>query len=298
MTLTTRTKVLLGFLALVGLTVIVFALTGSGERNEGFQPTEEFRLEPWIDIPGPLDFNKAVMYLLIAALLTAIATVYIANRMAARPNRVQTAVETLYLLMRDNIARGNMDDEMARKWFPFVGTLFLFIWFSNLIGYLPLPVNDAHPIDVFGLEIPAFAIYAATANISVPLALTLMVWFAYHIEGLRAQGVGGYLKSWIPAGTPGPLKPMLFGIEVISHFVRIVSLSVRLFANILAGHLLILFMAGGLAVILGLSALGVVTLPVAIVFFVFEVGLIATLQAFIFATLTAIYLGGATSEHH
>jgi F-type H+-transporting ATPase subunit a len=72
--------------------------------------------------------------------------VYIANRMTARPNRVQTAVETLFLLMRDNIAGGNMDPKMARKWFPFVGTLFLFIWFSNLIGYIPLPTNDAHPV--------------------------------------------------------------------------------------------------------------------------------------------------------
>jgi F-type H+-transporting ATPase subunit a len=298
MTLTTRTKVLLGFLLLAALTVGVFGLFGSDGRNDEFQPTEEFRTPSWIDLPGPLDFNKAVMYLLIAAILTGLAMVYIANRMTARPNRVQTAVETLFLLMRDNIAGGNMDPKMARKWFPFVGTLFLFIWFSNLIGYIPLPTNDAHPIDVFGVEVPAFALYAATANISVPLALTLMVWVAYHVEGIRVQGLVGYLKSWIPAGTPGGLKPVLFVIEVISHFVRIVSLSVRLFANILAGHLLILFMAGGLAVILGLAALGVVTLPVAIVFFLFEVGLVATLQAFIFATLTAIYLGGATSEHH
>ncbi len=298
MTLSTRSKVLLGLFLLLALTVGVYGLTGSEGRNEEFQPTEEFRLPAWIDLPGDFDINKAVMYLLIAAILTALTMIFIANRMAARPNRVQTAVETLYLLMRDNIAGGNMDPKMARKWFPFVGTLFLFIWFSNLIGYIPLPTNDAHPVNVFGLDVPAFALYAATANISVPLALTLMVWFAYNVEGVRTQGVGGYLKSWIPAGTPGPLKPVLFGIEVISHFVRIVSLSVRLFANILAGHLLILFMAGGLAVILGLSALGVVTLPVAIIFFLFEVGLVATLQAFIFATLTAIYLGGATSEHH
>jgi F-type H+-transporting ATPase subunit a len=231
-------------------------------------------------------------------LLTGAAMMYIANRMAARPNRVQTAVETLYLLMRDNIARGNMDDRMARKWFPFVGTLFLFIWISNLIGYIPLPTNDHEPVTVFGIDVPAFALYAATANISVPLALTLMVWFAYHFEGIREMGLRKYLASWIPAGTPAAMRPVLFVIEAISHFVRIISLSVRLFANILAGHLLILFMAGGLAVILGLSALGVVTLPVAIVFFLFEVGLVATLQAFIFATLTAIYLGGATSEHH
>jgi F-type H+-transporting ATPase subunit a len=297
MTLSTRGKVFLGLFGLIVVTTIVFALAGSEGRNEEFQPTEEFRTPTWIDLPGPFDFNKAVMYLLIAAILTAATMIFIAGRMAARPNRVQTAVEALYTLMRDNIAGGNMDPQMARKWFPFIGTLFLFIWFSNLIGYIPLPTNDAHPVDILGVQVPAFALYAATANISVPLALTLMVWFAYHIAGIRAQGVAGYFKSWIPAGTPNGLKPVLFVIEVISHFVRIVSLSVRLFANILAGHLLILFMAGGLAVILGLAALGVVTLPVAIVFFLFEVGLVATLQAFIFATLTAIYLGSAVAHH-
>jgi F-type H+-transporting ATPase subunit a len=297
MTLSTRAKVFLGLAGLVALTFIVYAITGSSGRNDEFQPTEEFRLEPWIEL-GPFDFTRAVLYLLIGCVLTGAAMIYIANRMTARPNRVQTAVETLYLLMRDNIARGNMDDTMAKKWFPFVGTLFLFIWFSNLIGYIPLPTNDAEPVSIFGLEVPSFALYAATANISVPLALTLMVWFIYHLEGIRAMGFRGYLASWIPAGTPKAMRPVLFVIEAISHFVRIISLSVRLFANILAGHLLILFMAGGLAVILGLSALGVVTLPVAIVFFLFEVGLVATLQAFIFATLTAIYLGGATSETH
>jgi F-type H+-transporting ATPase subunit a len=124
------------------------------------------------------------------------------------------------------------------------------------------------------------------------------VWFAYHIEGIRAKGFIGYLKSWIPAGVTGFARIPIFGIEVISHFVRIISLSVRLFANILAGHLLILFMGGGLVVLLGIAALGFLTLPVAVLFFLFEVLLIATLQAFIFATLTAIYLGGATAESH
>ena len=297
--MTTRLKVPLilgGLFALAAL--IHIASGGSAGRNDEFQPTEEFRLEPWIDGPGGFDFNKAVLYLLIACVLTGIATMFIANRMQARPNRVQTAVETLFTLMRDNIAGGNMDHGMARKWFPFVGTLFLFIWISNLIGYIPLPVNDHEKIDIAGLEIPSFALYAATANISIPLALTLMVWFAYHIEGIRAQGVGGYMASWVPDGVTGFAKGPIFVIEVISHFVRIISLSVRLFANILAGHLLILFMAGGLVVILGIAGLGVITLPVAIAFFLFEVGLVATLQAFIFATLTAIYLGGATAAHH
>jgi F-type H+-transporting ATPase subunit a len=217
--------------------------------------------------------------------------------MEQRPNRVQTAVELAYGLMKDNIAGGNMDRKMATKWFAFVGTLFLFIWFSNMIGYLPLPTNTEHKVDVFGFALPAFALYAATANISVTLALTLVVWFAYHSEGIRAKGPIGYLKSWVPSGVTGPAAVPIFFIEVISHFVRLISLSVRLFANLLAGHLLILFMAGGLVVLLGLAALGVVTVIVAIAFYLFEVLLIATLQAFIFSTLTAIYLGEAVAEH-
>jgi F-type H+-transporting ATPase subunit a len=296
--MTTRRNIaLLALLIFLGPAIALGLIFGSDGRNEGFQPTEEFRLTDWIDL-GLLSVNKAVVYLFLAAILTVATVFYIARKMTQRPNRVQTAVETIYIFMRDNITHGNMDDAMARKWFPFIGTLFLFIWFSNMIGYIPLPTNDAHPVEIFGLEVPSFALYAATANISVPLVLTLMVWFAYHIEGVRTQGPVKYLKSWVPAGVEGPAVIPIFIIEVISHFVRIISLSVRLFANILAGHLLILFMAGGLGVILGLSALGWITLPIAVAFFLFEIGLIATLQAFIFATLTAIYLGGATSEHH
>jgi F-type H+-transporting ATPase subunit a len=292
-----RNLVLIVLLVWLAPAIVLGLIFGSDGRNDSFQPTEEFRLDDWVDL-GLLSINRAVFYLLLAAVLTAATMLWIANRMQARPNRVQTAVETLYTFMRDNIAGGNMDPAMARKWFPFCGTLFLFIWFSNLIGYIPLPTNTHEKVDIFGLEIPSFALYAATANISVPLVLTLMVWFAYHIEGIRVQGLVPYLKSWVPAGVTGAAVAPIFLIEVISHFVRIISLSVRLFANILAGHLLILFMAGGLGVILGLSALGWITLPIAIAFFLFEVGLVATLQAFIFATLTAIYLGGATSEHH
>jgi len=191
-----------------------------------------------------------------------------------------------------------MPRDMARKWFLFVGTLFLFIWWSNMIGYIPLPTNSGETFNLFGAEIPSFALYAATANISVPLVLTLVVWFSYHVEGIRAKGAVGYLKSWVPAGVEGAAAGPIFVIEVISHFVRIISLSVRLFANILAGHLLILFMAGGLVVMLGLAALGPLTLLMALAFFLFEVGLVATLQAFIFSTLTAIYLGGAVAEEH
>jgi F-type H+-transporting ATPase subunit a len=298
--MTKRNKILVGiaagYVVAMGLIVAIFGFTR--RDNEEFQPQNEFQLDTWIALPGPLDFNKAVMYLLIAALLTVGTMVYIANRMQARPNRVQTAVETLYGLMRDNITRGNMSDEMARKWFPFIGALFLFIWFNNLIGYIPLPTNTHEKVNVFGLDIPAFAIYAATANISIPLVLALVVFVSYNVEGIRAKGIGGYLKSLIPSGVTGGMAVFIFILEFLSNFMRLISLSVRLFANILAGHLIILFMAGGLAVLLGIELLGWITLPIGIALFLFEVGLVATLQAFIFATLSSIYLGGAVAEHH
>jgi F-type H+-transporting ATPase subunit a len=295
----TRTKVLLGIFGFyVGSIVLILVIFGFTRLdNEEFLPQNEFKLDTWFEL-GPLAFNKAVLYLIIAAVLTCVTMIYIANRMQARPNRVQTAVESLYALMRDNITGGNMDDKMARKWFPFIGTLFLFIWFSNLIGYIPLPTNTEHHFEVFGIEIPTFALYAATANLSIPLVLALIVFISYNVEGIRAKGFGGYLKSLIPEGITGVAAIPMFGLELLSNFMRLISLSVRLFANILAGHLIILFMSGGLAVLLGLEVLGLITLPLGIALFLFEVGLVATLQAFIFATLTAIYLGGAVAEHH
>jgi F-type H+-transporting ATPase subunit a len=295
----TRTKIFLGiggfYLASIILFVIIFGATR--RDNEEFEPVDEFRLDPWVEL-GPLDINRAVLYLVIASVLTVSTMIYVASRMQARPNRVQTAVEAIFALMRDNITRGNMDDRMAAKWFPFIGALFLFIWFNNLIGYIPLPTNTHEKFDLFGAEIPAFALYAATANVSVPLVLALVVFVSYTVEGVRAKGAGGYLKSLVPSGVTGFMAAFIFVLEFLSNLMRLVSLSVRLFANILAGHLIILFMAGGLAVIMGLEVLGVVTIPFGIVLFLFEVGLVATLQAFIFATLTAIYLGGAVAEHH
>jgi F-type H+-transporting ATPase subunit a len=305
--LSRRASVLLGVLGFIALLVVLGAAFGSHGANNTYKPQDEFKLDSWVAIKlGPVDMsiNKAVLYLMLAAILTVVTMTYIAKRMAARPNRVQTAVEAIFGLMRDNIAGpNNIDRGMAAKWFPFIGTLFLFIWFSNLLGYIPLPTNSEETFNLFGAHIPSFALYAATANISVTLILTLVVWFAYHVEGIRAKGPIKYFKGWLPAGLDnvparGIMLPLIFGIEVVSHFVRIISLSVRLFANILAGHLLILFMGGGLVVLLGLAALGVLTLPLAVVFFIFEVVLIATLQAFIFATLASIYLGGAVAEHH
>jgi F-type H+-transporting ATPase subunit a len=297
----TRNKFLIGFGVWLVVAIALYGLFGSAGENDDFKPQNEFKLDPWIEIKlGGLDlsFNKAVLYLLITCILTIGTMVYVARRMQDRPNRVQTIIEGAYDLTYTQIAKNNMPDKAAAKWFPLVATLFFFIWFSNMLGYIPLPVNDHDKVDVFGFELPAFALYAATANLSIPLVLTLTVFVLYQVEGIRAHGPVQYVKGWLPAGVSGPAAVPIFFIEVISQFMRIISLSVRLFANILAGHLLILFMGGGLAVLLGLAVLGWVTLPVAIAFFMLEVGLIATLQAFIFATLTSIYFGEATAGGH
>jgi F-type H+-transporting ATPase subunit a len=303
--MSTKMKALVAVVLYLGITIIVLLVAGDAGKNEEFQPQNEFKLEPWIEVEiGGVDLsiNKAVLYLLMACGLTIATMTFIANRMQREPNKVQMAVELAYDLTRNNITRGNIPDErLARRWFPFLAGLFFFIWFSNMIGFLPLPVNTEHKVDVFGLELPSLALYAATANLSAPLVLTLVVWVSYHVEGIRAKGFFSYLASWLPPGLEdmnAGAKAFIWAIEAVSHFARLISLSVRLFANILAGHLLLLFMGGGLAVLLGIAALGLLTFPLAFFFFILEVGLIATLQAFIFSTLTAIYIGGATAEAH
>jgi F-type H+-transporting ATPase subunit a len=300
----TKTKVLIGLGVYFAIAILLLLIFGNDGKNEDFKPQNEFKLPAWVHLKvGPIDLsiNRAVLYLFIASVLTIVTMTYIAKRMAQRPNRVQTGVELSYELVKNNILGDNLGPGVAKRWFPFIATLFFFIWFSNMIGFIPLPTNTEETFNVFGLAIPSFAIYAATANISIPIVLTLIVWISYHVEGVRAKGLFPYLKSWLPPGLEN-MSPIgrgaIFMIEVVSHFVRLVSLSVRLFANILAGHLLLLFMGGGLAVLLGIAALGALTFPLAFAFFIFEVGLVATLQAFIFSTLSAIYIGGATSAEH
>jgi F-type H+-transporting ATPase subunit a len=300
----TRNKVLIGVGAYIGILILLAVIFGSAGKNEEFQPQNEFKLPAWVPIKVfgiDLSINRAVLYLFLGTMLTIVTMTWIARRMQQKPNRVQMAVEAAYDLTHDNITGQNLEGKFATKWFPFCATLFFFIWFANMMGYVPLPTNTEETVSIFGLQVPTFSLYAATANISVPLMLTLMVWFSYNIEGVRTHGVIGYFRTWLPPGLEdmNPFgKAAIFAIEVISHFVRLISLSVRLFANVLAGHLLILFMAGGLAVLLGLAALGALTFPMAFAFYIFEVVLIATLQAFIFSILTAIYLGGATSASH
>lgn len=294
-----RRQIAFGILAvyLVGLVVFSVVFGIHTHRNNSFNIVSPYQLTTWVHLVGPLDINKGVLYLLMTAVITIGILWWVARRMEMRPNRVQTAVEWGYDMAR-RLTNDSMDEQMAKKWFPLVFTLFIFVLVTNLLGYLPLPVNTADKIHLAGLSFPSFQIYAADTNVALPLVLALGVFISYNVEGLRHHGPRGYLKTLVPAGVGGGMLLFLYPLEIVSHFLRLLSLTIRLWANLLAGHLLIDFMAGDMAVLLGLPAVAWFLLPLGVAIYLFECVLIAGLQAFIFAILTAIYLGGAVGSNH
>lgn len=262
-----------------------------------FTPTNEFKLDTWFSV-GPIAFNKAVLYVLLAAIITLGVMFYVAGRLKQRPGRMQAAIEMFYGLT-SGMARENLDDTLARKYFPLIATLFVFILVSNLIGYIPLPVNSTDKFTLFGAHIPSFQIYAADTNVGFPLILSLMVFLLFSWERFKHNHYNpiAAVKSLMPGGISGPIKPMIFVIEILSYFLRLISLTVRLWANLLAGHMLIAFMGGELGVLVGDAWVQWLLFPFGILIFLFEAVLIAALQAFIFSVLTAIYLGDAVTSH-
>jgi F-type H+-transporting ATPase subunit a len=264
-----------------------------------FQPQHEFELNPWIPLElGPLDMsvNKAVVYLWLGAAVTVLLGVWLMRfGLSLRPARRQTVGESLYEALQEQIAESSLPSKAIGLWFPYVASLFLFIWVLNMIGFIPLPISD-EKFHVAGLELPTWGIYAATANLSVTLALALITFFATHFEGIRFNGPVRYFKSWIPAGVPSFLLGPIVFLEFVSQFMRLISLSVRLFANMLAGHMLILVIIGLIFII------SPYVLPASIIFggviYAFEVVIVVSIQAFVFALLSAIYIGGAIEPEH
>jgi F-type H+-transporting ATPase subunit a len=272
-----------------------FATAQSAEDE--FDPSVEFELDPYISIDlGPIDLsiNKAVVYLLLAAAICiGLGLFVVRGGLRERPTRAQNLVEIGYEFVERQIARPTLSERVYPRYFPYIATLFLFLLVSNLISFIPLPIS--HESGTFPFGIPDLGLYAATANINVTLALTLVTFVAYNYEGVRAHGPGGYAKTLVP-DAPRLIKPFIAALEVLSQLLRLVSLSVRLFANLLAGHLLII-MCAGFVILLGNFA-GIIAIPVGVFFYVFEWVLIAGLQAFIFAMLSGIYIGFAVESSH
>jgi F-type H+-transporting ATPase subunit a len=277
--------------ALVGLALV---LPSPALARGEFDPSHEFELNEWIPIHiGPLDMsvNKAVVYLWLGAALT-IALGILTMRWKLKPyaGRRQTVGELLYDIAQTQVAEQGLPHKAIGLWFPYVASLMLFIWVVNLLGFIPLPLTGEtwHGIPVWG-------IYAATSSISVTLALALCTFIFTHYEGIRWNGVRRYFRSWIPV-VPKALLPMIIPIEILSQFMRLVSLSVRLYANMLAGHILILTFIGLIFVFQTLFAIPLV--GISAVFYIFEVVIVVSIQAFIFAILSAIYIGSAIEPEH
>jgi F-type H+-transporting ATPase subunit a len=274
----------------------LFALTfpSAALARGDFNPADEFELHKWVKIElGPLDLSitRAVVYLWIGAALTILlGIVLMRSRLALLPDRRQTVGEALYEVTQTQVAEQGLPSKAIGRWFPYVASLMLFIWVVNMIGFIPLPLTGEtwHGIPVWG-------IYAATSSINVTLALALLTFVFTHYEGVKWNGPVRYFKSWIPEVPRVLIVPIAF-LEVLGQFMRLISLSVRLFANMLAGHMLILTFLGLIFIIQSYVLIALV--PLTAVFYLFEVGIVVSIQAFIFAALSAIYIGSAIEPEH
>jgi F-type H+-transporting ATPase subunit a len=275
------------------------ALAAESNGEEKFDPSHEFEQHAWIPIEiGPVDLSitKAVAYLMLGSLLTMALGIFLMRvKLQVTPGPRQTLGEWIYDIAQQNIAEQGLPSKAISRWFPYVASLFLFILVVNLIGFVPLPLSD-EKFELFGVELPTLGIYAATSAISVTLALALMTFVFTHFEGVRHNGPVGYFKSWIP-DVPKAMYPLLVPLEILGQFMRLISLSVRLYANMLAGHMLILTFIG-LMFVLETVILAPLVVPAATAFYLFEVIIVCGIQAFIFAALSAIYIGSAIEPEH
>ena len=292
-------KRVLAVVTLLALTLPSFALA-SGDEETKFDPSEEWNLHTWgpeLKI-GPIDMsiNKAVAYLMLGTVCSILIGIVLMRVKPGRgPNRRQALGETIYEVAQVQVAEQGLPTKAIGRWFPYVATLMVFIWTINILGFIPLPLSDER-WHVGGIGIPTFAIFAATSTLSVTLALALMTWVFTHIEGIRENGTWAYFKSWIP-DVPKAMLPLIIPLEILGQFMRLISLSIRLYANMLAGHMLILTFIG-LIFVLENVFLAVIAVPAATAFYLFEVVIVVSIQAYIFAALSAIYIGSAIEPEH
>ena len=291
---------LLAALALPATALAQEEPTSVPAEESDFDPAHEWELQTWgpeLKI-GPIDMslNKAVAYLILGMVVSiAIGILFMRVKVGKDPDRRQALGETIYDIAQVQVAEQGLPTKAIGRWFPYVATLMVFIWVVNMLGFIPLPLSDER-FEIAGIELPTFAIFAATSTLSVTLALALMTFVFTHVEGIRWNGAVKYFKSWIP-DVPKVMLPLIIPLEILGQFMRLISLSVRLYANMLAGHMLILTFIG-LIFVLGNVFLAVIAVPAATLFYLFEVVIVVSIQAYIFAALSAIYIGSAIEPEH
>jgi F-type H+-transporting ATPase subunit a len=290
----TRLLTLAGAL-FVALPSLALAATSEGAAEEDFDPAHEWEFKTWVDLPFGLDITKPVAYLILGTIVTCVLGIVLMRvKFGGDPTNRQAVGEMVYEVAQVQVAEQGLPTKAIGRWFPYVASLMLFIWVINMLGFIPLPLSD-ETVDVGGVELPTLAIFAATSTLSVTLALALMTFVFTHVEGIRANGVVKYFKSWIP-DVPKALLPMIVPLEILGQFMRLISLSVRLYANMLAGHLLILTFIG--LIFLTHWAVFPLSVVAGTAFYLFEVVIVVSIQAYIFAALSAIYIGSAIEPDH
>jgi F-type H+-transporting ATPase subunit a len=287
-------------LALVTMLALIAPQVALAAEEE-FDPSVEFEQHDWVPIHiGPLDLSitKAVAYLMLGSVITiALGIVLMRWKTSVDPDRRQSAGELIYDIAQTQVAEQGLPHKAIGRWFPYVATLLLFIFVVNLIGFIPLPLSG-ETFTLFGLELPTLGIYAATSSLAVTLALALMTFVFTHVEGVRYNGPVKYFKSWIPE-VPKAMYPLIVPLEILGQFMRLISLSVRLYANMLAGHMLILTFIGLIFLMSGIVfVLTPFIIALATAFYLFEVIIVVGIQAFIFSALSAIYIGSAIEPEH
>jgi F-type H+-transporting ATPase subunit a len=271
---------------LVSLNVLASTLgTVATQGGEGhFPPSPEIFWQPLFSI-GPVSITRSMVAVAISVALIAWWLIATSKRAAVVPSKGQFLTEGVYGFIRNGVAKDMIGSKEFLRFVPLLFGLFVFILFNNLFGIIP-------PI-----QMPSFS------RIGYPIALTLIVYVVYHTIGIQKHGLAGYFKFLIPGGLPGWIKPFIFVLEFITFFItRPLTLALRLFGNMFAGHmLLVVFIVGGWQLfnaenfLLKLTAFP--SWALAFAFTLFE-ALVQFLQAYVFTLLAASYIGGALVDDH
>ncbi len=255
------------------------------EDGGGFQaPTPQEFYQPLVG-DGPFALTRASVVIILSVGLIAWWLVATTRRATVVPGKAQWVTESAYNFVRNGVARDIIGSKDFLRFVPLLFSVFVLILVNNLFGIIP-------PIQ-----------FATMGRVAFPIALTLVVFVVYHYLGVKKHGLGGYFRSLVPAGLPGWIVPFIFVLEVFTFFVtRPLTLALRLFGNMFAGHmLLLLFITGGEYMFtaggLGLKVAAGGSFVLAFVMTVFE-ALIEFLQAYIFTLLAATYIAGSLADEH
>lgn len=248
----------------------------SGHNSKGHNPLTQFEVKKIVDLRvGKFDvsFTNSALYMVIATFLVIVFMLFATRKKSLIPSRLQVIAESIYNFVFD-IIKGTIGNE-GTKFFPLVFTLFTFILLCNLLGMTPYS-------------------FTSTSQIAVTLSLAMIAFLTVTIFAIVRNGFFGFLHMFLPSGVPLWMAPVIFAIELFSFLIRPITLSVRLFANMVAGHVLLKVVAGFII------SLGIVFGTLPFLFSMIMTGFelfVAVLQAYIFAILVCAYLGEVTREH-